>query len=108
MEAKEGTFTLVRRFVGKSVERELYTNGELVYNDRMSKKMFIYKLEHLDILTALEQFSFGECGLYIGEHATDRSKNRNYFIQLLHFIRLKLKTYKLNFGINLFNSNHTA
>lgn len=84
------------------MERELYADGELVYEDRMSDTMFCFIAEHPDLLMALRLFCAGECRLDIGDHTACGRKKRNHLVQLFQFIRLQLKTQKLNFGIKLF------
>ena len=100
----EGNFTLVRTFVRESdmVERKLICNGVEVYSDRMSNEMFRYKLDHLDILTGLELFAAGQCGLNVWDKPTDRAKKGNNFIKLIYILRLKLHSYKFKFGVQFF------
>lgn len=108
MKAHSGEIKLISNHVSSGngkcgyMERELYADGELVYKDRMSDTMFCFIAEHPDLLMALRLFCVGECRLDIGDHTACGRKKRNHLVQLFQFIRLQLKTQKLNFGIKLF------
>lgn len=109
---REGILTITFRHIldekghTKEVERSIFSDGAIIYSDRLSFRMFCYRLEHPDLLTALQQLGSGEGGLYIGDHTTCRCKKRNYLIELFHLIRFQLKAQKLNFGIKLFKFCH--
>lgn len=104
----EGRITLVMRHIkgsdGKAgnVERYVVDGEKVVYMDVLTNRMFCYRLEHPDLLTALQRFCAGDGGLYIGGHVASRCKKRNDLVELFQFIRFHLQTQKLNFRIKLF------